>query len=126
MAKKTTVDTKRLSETHIRELSVYYEKGGMNYWDYSQKPKGIYFSSMVYKQAEGDNFRSWTRGQQGDGYLLVTPLNNYSSKQLRLVVERVEEQAERIHELLSTEGNRDELLRVLQGIEPSLELGAAA
>jgi hypothetical protein len=41
MALARLVHTKRMSPTHIRELSVYYDKGGMNSFDYSQKPKDV-------------------------------------------------------------------------------------
>lgn len=100
MASKTHVHTKRLSDTHIRELSVAYDKGGINYWDYSQQPKGIYFRSWLYEQPEGSMWKTWTTGQTGDGYILAQPLDRYRPKALREVAERVRANADRIHALL--------------------------
>ena len=115
MTASRTVHTKRLNETYKRELQVYYDKGGVNYWDYSQKPKGIYFASTVYEQAEGATSRTWTTGQKGDGYILVVPLERYSAKQLRLVRERVEEHADQIHTLFNTGNHLEQLKQILAG-----------
>ncbi len=101
MATERLVHTHRISDTHIRELDVYYDKGGMNYWDYSKKPKGIYFASTVYQQPVGSSLRSLTIGigsqQPGVGYILVVPLTNYRPKALREVRARVEKHAMAIH-----------------------------
>jgi hypothetical protein len=102
MAQDETVHTQFLGDTRYRDLKVTYDKGGINYWNYSTKPKGIYFSSFCYTRSGG--FKSWTTGQKGDGYLLAVPLERYSSKQLRLVRERVEAQADAIHAILSVDG----------------------
>ena len=103
MASEKLVHTKRLSPTHIRELGVYYDKGGMNYWDYSTKPKGIFFDSTVYEQEEGSAWKTLkvdvAAKTPGVGYILVVPLTNYRPKALREVRERVEAQAEAIHAL---------------------------
>jgi len=109
------VHTKRLTETNIRELSVYYDKGGMNYWDYSQKPKGIYFSTGLYEQVPGSGIKSWKTGQPGDGYILVTPLERYSKRALRLVHERVTEHADQIHAMFDLGGDVENLKRLLRG-----------
>jgi len=69
MPMPTLVHTKHLTETNIRELSVYYDKGGVNYWNYDQKPKGIYFSTGLYEQVPGSGIKSWKTGQPGDGYV---------------------------------------------------------
>ena len=58
MASDRLVHTKRISPREIRELDVYYDKGGINYFDYSTKPKGIFFSSTVYKQEEGSIWKT--------------------------------------------------------------------
>ncbi len=115
MPQPTLVHTKRLSETNIRELSVYYDKGGMNYWDYSQKPKGIYFSTGLYEQVPGSGIKSWKTGQKGDGYILITPLKRYSRKALRLVRERVEEHADQIHAMFDHGGDVGNLKALLRG-----------
>ena len=99
MATSTRVHTKRLSPTHVRELSVAYDKGGINYWDYSQKPKGIYFTSALYQDAEGSDFRIWSTGQRGDGYILVVPLDRYRPKPLKEVRARVLAHAEALARL---------------------------
>jgi hypothetical protein len=99
MAQDRTVHTKHLGENRYRDLDVYYDKGGMNYWDSRQKPKGIYFATMLYTKSGG--CRTWSTGQKGDGYLLAVPLERYSAKQLRLVRERVEIAAEQIHDILA-------------------------
>ena len=98
MAEDRTVHTKHLGANRYRDLQVYYDKGGMNYWDYSNKPKGIYFATMLYTKSGG--CRTWSTGQKGDGYLLAVPLERYSAKQLRLVRERVEVAAEQIHDIM--------------------------
>ena len=115
MPKTNLVHTKRLSETRIRELSVYYDKGGMNYWDYAQKPKGIYFSTGLYEQVPGSGIKSWKTGQKGDGYILVTSLDRYSRKALRLVRERVEEHAAQIHAMFDQGGDIENLKCLLRG-----------
>jgi hypothetical protein len=97
-----TIHTRHLGETRYRDLNVYYDKGGMNYWDYSQKPKGIYFASELYQRSSTSAgvIRTWSTGQKGDGYLLVTELETYSAKALRLVQERVRTHADLIHDIL--------------------------
>ena len=103
MADQNLIHTKRISSTQIRELSVYYDKGGTNYFDYSQKPKGIYFSSTVYEQEEGSSWRTLKIGlgarTPGVGYICVVPLTYYRPKALREVRERVATHAEAIHAL---------------------------
>lgn len=128
MPQPTLVHTKRLTKTNIRELSVYYEKGGTNYWDYSQKPKGIYFSTGLYEQVPGSGIKSWKTGQPGDGYILVTPLERYSRKALRLVRERVEEHADQIHAMFDHGGNVENLKALLRGedFEPVAIAGGQA
>jgi hypothetical protein len=125
MASKTHVHTERLSDTYIRELSVAYDKGGINYWDYSQQPKGIYFRSSLYEQPEGSIWKTWTTGQKGDGYILVVPLDRYRPKALREVTERVLANADRIHALLDAADAHalTELKTILTGATAS---GAAA
>ncbi|KIN69891.1 hypothetical protein Z945_3783 [Sulfitobacter noctilucae] len=117
MPMPTLVHTKHLTETNIRELSVYYDKGGVNYWNYDQKPKGIYFSTGLYEQVPGSGIKSWKTGQPGDGYVLVTPLERYSRKALRLVRERVEEHADQIHAMFDHGGNVENLKALLRGEE---------
>jgi len=109
------VHTKRLTKTNIRELSVYYDKGGLNYWNHSQKPKGIYFSTGLYEQVPGSGIKSWKTGQKGDGYILVTPLERYSRKALRLVRERVEKHADQIHTMFEQGGDVENLKALLRG-----------
>ena len=101
MAQDKTVHTKSLGDNRYRDLQVYYDKGGVNYWDYSSKLKGIYFASHCYTRSGSTT--TWQVGQKGDGYLLAVPLERYSPTQLRLVRERVEAQAEAIHAIMSGE-----------------------
>ena len=115
MTAKQLVHTKRLCAKMIRELTVYYDRGSMNYWDNSAKPKGIYMASGVYGHVEGTQLKTWTTEQKGDGYMLIVPLKNYSAKQLRLVTERTAEHAERIHTLLENGGNIDTIKALLRG-----------
>ena len=35
MAASRTIDTRHLGDNRYRDLQVYYDKGGMSYWDYS-------------------------------------------------------------------------------------------
>lgn len=114
MAQDRTVHTQHLGDNRYRDLQVYYEKGGVNYWDYAQKPKGIYFASHCYKQS--GSMRTWSTGQKGDGYIKVVELANYSAKQLRLVRERVEAAPEQIHAILDGRyGSILELTAYLRG-----------
>ena len=103
MASDRLVHTKRISPREIRELSVYYDKGGINYFDYSTKPKGIFFSSTVYEQEEGSIWKTLKvglgQGKPGVGYICVVPLDRYRPKALKEVRARVEAHAERIHAL---------------------------
>ena len=121
MAQERLVHTKRMSPTHIRELSVYYDKGGINYFDYSTKPKGIFFSSTVYEQEEGSIWKTLKIGlgakTPGVGYICVVPLTNYRPKALREVRERVEAQAQAIHALcdVGDTAAMDQLKAILTG-----------
>jgi hypothetical protein len=103
MALARLVHTKRISPSEIRELSVYYDKGGINYFDYSTKPKGIFFSSTVYEQEEGSIWKTLKvglgQGKPGVGYICVVPLDRYRPKALKEVRARVKAHAERIHAL---------------------------
>ena len=118
-----TVHMKRLDALRCRELQVYYDAGGHNYWNGTPKPKGIYFASHCFEEAEGSGTRRWTSGQKGDGYLLVVPLERYSAKQLRLVRERVEQNAETIHGLLERGDRLVALVALLRG---TMEIHAIA
>jgi len=118
MTAARTIDTRHLGDGHYRDLQVYYDKGGMSYWDYSKKPKGIYFASHIYsKSGTGTaTIISWSTSQKGDGYLLVTELSHYSAKALRLVQDRVRNHAVLIHDILDgTRGAFADLQAVLQG-----------
>ena len=110
-----TVHMKRLDALRCRELQVYYDAGGYNHWNGTPKPKGIYFASNAFEEVEGSGTRRWTSGQKGDGYLLVVPLERYSAKQLRLVRERVEQNAETIHGLLERGDRLVALVAILHG-----------
>ena len=103
MATKRLVHTKRISPKEIRELDVYYDKGGINYFDYKTKPKGIFFSSTVYEQEEGSIWKTLKvelgQSKPGVGYICVVPLTTYRPKALREVRGRVEAHAEAIHAL---------------------------
>ena len=116
MAQDKSVHKKNLKDNLWRELQVYYDKGGINYWNYEQKPKGIYFASHIYRLngTSAGNIRTWSTGQKGDGYLLIVPLERYSRKQLHLVRERVEADPERIHAMLD-QGKVGELKQLLAG-----------
>ena len=112
MSKNHTVHTKSLGENRYRDLNAYYDKGGMNYWDYSTKPKGIYFASQCYSKSEG--IRSWSTGQKGDGYLLITPLDRYRPTALRTLQGRIKDNADQIHTLIEA-GKITELQALLSG-----------
>ena len=103
MAQQRLVHAKRISSTHVRELEVYYDKGGLNYFDYKTRPKGIFFSSSVFEQEEGSMWKTYKigigRNTPGVGYICVVPLDTYRPKPLREVRERVEAHAEAIHAL---------------------------
>lgn len=108
MATKRLVHTKRLSPTHFHELDVYYDRGGTNYWDYSQKLKGIYFASTVFEQEEGSILKTLKIGigskTPGVSYILVVPLETYRPRALREVRARVEVHAETMHALCDVDG----------------------
>ncbi|EEE35168.1 hypothetical protein RKLH11_4342 [Rhodobacteraceae bacterium KLH11] len=116
MAQDKTVHKRNIKDNLWRDLQVYYDKGGTNFWSYEQKPKGIYFASHIYRLngTEAGNIRTWSTGQKGDGYLLIVLLERYSAKQLRLVRERVEVDPERVHTLLD-QGKIKELRQILSG-----------
>ncbi len=123
-----TVHMKRLDDKRCRELQVYYDAGGQNVWNGRPKPKGIYFASHCFEQAEGSTTRRWQSGPaasaglvykpkrgKGDGYILVVPLERYSAKQLRLVRGRVEANAAMIHGILDRGDRLDALVAILRG-----------
>ena len=114
MAQNRTVHTKHLGGSRHRDLQVYYDKGGINYWDYSHKPKGIYFASHCYTQSGG--VMSWSTGQKGDGYICVAQLSTYRPSVLRAVRARVVAQADDIHNILDGNyGNIADLTAYLRG-----------
>ncbi|MCZ8081460.1 MAG: hypothetical protein O9289_21115 [Rhodobacteraceae bacterium] len=118
-----TIHTRHLGETRYRDLKVHYDKGGMNYWDYSRRPKGIYFASELYQlsSTSAGAIRTWSTGQKGDGYLLVTELETYSAKALRLVQERVRTHADHIHDFLDGRcGTLADLKALLAGTASSV------
>ena len=98
MAQNKTVHTKHLGETKYRDLQAYYEKGSINYWNYSKKPKGIYFCSHSYTKSGG--IRSWSTSQKGDGYLLIVPLDRYRPTALRKLQGAIQDHADHIHDLI--------------------------
>lgn len=49
MAQDRTVHSKNLEGNRWRDLDVYYDKGGINYWNYEQKPKGTPPMSALLK-----------------------------------------------------------------------------
>jgi hypothetical protein len=108
-----TIHTKRLNPTHIRELSVYYDKGGVSMFSYRQKPKGIYLRSTVSEHTEGSNWKTWRMDQPTDGYLLVTPLERYKPTALKSVTERVASHPDVVHGLLEA-GKVEALLAFLR------------
>jgi len=114
MAQDKTVHTKHLGETEYRDLDVYYEKGSMNYWDYSKKPKVIYFSTSKYRKSGGFKSYSLCPGKPGEGYLLVTPLERYSRKQLSILQGCVRDHADLIHHLLDA-GDVTNLIELIKG-----------
>ncbi len=132
MATERLVHTHRISDTHIRELDVYYDKGGMNYFDYSTKPKGIFFSSTVYEQEIGSIWKTLKVGigqkTPGVGYILVVPLKNYRPKALREVRARVLEHAMAIHALCAVGDaeSMEKLKAILTGAEVPVAVSAEA
>ncbi len=132
MADKTLVHTKRISPKEIRELDVHYDKGGMNYFDYSTKPKGIFFRSTIYKHEEGSIWKTLKIGlgksKPGVGYICVVPLERYRPKALKEVRARVEAHAKRIHALCDV-GDAEalaELKAILTGETVPQAAGASA
>ncbi len=117
----TVIQRRRLSPSHVRELSAYYEKGGTNYWTYAPKPKGIYFSASTFEQEEGSAVRTYTiqpGGETpGDGYMCVFEIDRYRPKLLRELSERIEAHAEAIHALCDggTPSDMTRLRAILDG-----------
>lgn len=62
MAQERLLHIKRISTRKIRELHVYYDKGGLNYLDYSMKQRAIFFASTIYDQEEGSIWKTLTVG----------------------------------------------------------------
>lgn len=114
MTASRKIDTRHLGDGRYRDLQVYYDKGGISYWDYSKKPKGIYFASHLYSRS--GSTVTWSTTQKGDGYLLITELANFSPKALRLVQDRVRTHAALIHDILDGKsGTFADLKAILQG-----------
>ena len=113
MAQDRTIHTKHLGDMEHRDLDVYYDKGSVSYWDGKPKPKGIYFSTSKYTKSDGCRTYSMRPNKPGEGYMLVTPLERYSRKQLSILQERVRDHADLIHDLLDAldVGNLTRLLK---------------
>lgn len=114
MAQDRTIHTKQLGEKQYRDLDVYYEKGGTNYWNHNQKPKGIYFSTSKYERSDGFKTYSIRPNKHGEGYTLITPLERYSRKQLSLLQNRVRDNVNMIHAMLDA-GDVSNLILLLTG-----------
>ena len=101
------IHTKHLGDIRYRDLSVYYEKGGVNHWTYRSKPKGIYFSAATYTQTSERGFvrRSYVVGQKGtgDGYIMATCLERYKPTALKAVQQCVDNHADLIHKLIEAD-----------------------
>ena len=98
MAQDKTVHTKHLGDNRYRDLQAYYEKGSISYWDYSKKPKGIYFGAHSYTKSGGT--RTFSTGQKGDGYLLIVRLDRYRPTALRKLQAAIKDHADHIHDLI--------------------------
>ena len=119
MPKPRTIHTKHLGENRYRDLDVYYAAASTNYWDYSGKPKGIYFASQFYTKSDGFRTIELTptgTGRSDSGYILVQELKNYRPSVLKAVIARVEQNADRIHALLDA-GQNNAVIALLRGSE---------
>lgn len=119
MPKTRTIHTKHLGENRYRDLEVYYAAASTNYWDYSVKPKGIYFASQFYTKSGGFRTIQLTptgAGRSDSGYILVEELKNYRPSVLKGVIARVEQNADRIHALLDA-GQNSAVIALLRGSE---------
>jgi hypothetical protein len=87
-------------ENIFRELSVYYDEGGVNYFSYKKKERGYYLSSSIVKVERG--IKTWTMGQRGDGYMLLRPAKRFNRRTLDELAATVRKNAERINAVWET------------------------
>ena len=127
-AAEKIIHTRPLGGDQYRDLEVYYAKASTNYWNSSKKPTGIYLASTGYRLTKTSygSMRNWMTCQKGNGYLLITPLERYSAKTLRLVRERTRENADLIHDIIEGKrGSIHDLKALLEGTLPASAIAPA-
>lgn len=99
-------------EKMFRKIGIYYDEGGVNYWNYQNKPRGFYFNSHVCEISGG--FETWTTGQAGDGYILIEEAKRFNAKRLHQLAENAKKFAEQINTMLDkpVHGYVDYIIRV--------------
>ena len=91
-------------EGEIVRVEVYYSKGGMNYWNYKQEPRGIYVSVSSLKVERGENFttEAYTMGTSG-AKLFVSELQRKTASKIQAVAEKVDAVVPQVAELFTTD-----------------------
>ena len=81
-----------------------------------RKHKRVRHRTLWYKYRKSDGFKSYSLrpGKPGEGYVLVTPLERYSRKQLSILQGRVRDHADIIHHLLDA-GDVTNLIELIKG-----------
>ena len=76
------------------EVSIYYSKGGMNYWTYRNEPRGYYFQIHFCEVHEHENYTVHTfgigTGPQGMKSL-VLPCERQSKKRFETACSQIDE-----------------------------------
>ena len=100
-------------ENMFRKIGVYYDEGGVNYWNYQNKPRGFYFKSHVCEIS--GNMETWTTGQTGDGYILLEEAKRFNAKRLQALADNAHTFAEQINTMLEkpVEGYVDYIIKVV-------------
>lgn len=82
-------------ENMFREVDVYYDEGGINYFNYKQKERGYYLSSSIVKIEGG--MKTWKMGQSGDGYMFLRSAKRFNRRILNELAATVKKNATQIN-----------------------------
>ena len=119
MPQDRTVHTKDLGNNRYRDLIVCYEKGCMNYWNNTVLAKGIYLVTFSY--GPKGTVTTWSTRRGGDSYLCVVELPKYRPSVLKAIRDRVEAEADAIHDVFEGSGATvEQLEQYLRGEIPTL------
>ena len=65
------------------ELNIYYDKGGYNYFSYTEKKRGYYISALPMEKTQKDGYNTYTYSAFKGVKMLVKEATRYTEKGAR-------------------------------------------